>query len=69
MNKDIEIMDMPSGTKIKNKRNGVIYTLGEWVNQVARKIINEKVLVEPFKTDYINRNVQYDYKILNNEEE
>lgn len=69
MSKDIEIMDMPNGTKIKNKRNGVIYTLGKWVNQVARKIINEKVLVEPFKTDYINRNVQYDYKILNNEEE
>lgn len=64
MSKDIEIMDMPSGTKLKNKRNNVVYTLGEWVNEVARKIINEKILVEPYRTDFINRNVQDDYEVV-----
>lgn len=64
MSKDIEIMDMPSGIKLKNKRNNVVYTLGDWVNEVARKIINEKIPVEPYKTDYINRNVQDDYEIV-----
>lgn len=67
MNKDIEIMDMPSGTKLRNKRNDVVYTLGDWCNERARILTDESVLIEPFRTDYINRNVQNDYEVVESE--
>lgn len=64
MNKNIEIMDMPSGTKLRNKRSGVVYTLGEWVNQFSRVIINDKYSIQPFGSDYINKNIQDDYEVV-----
>lgn len=68
MSKDIEIMDMPSGTKLRNKRSGVIYTLGNWFNQYSRELTNDKILNRPFRVDLINRNIQDDYEVVENNE-
>lgn len=68
MSKNMEIMDMPSGTKIRNKKNGYIYTLGDWDNQYSRVITNDKILTEPFRTDYINRCVQNNYEVVEEKE-
>ena len=63
MSKDIEIMDMPNGTKLKHKKSGWMFILGDWVNNRARKISASHILVEPYRTDYINRNTQYEYEV------
>lgn len=53
----MDIMSMSSGTKIYNNRNGVIYVLGDFVNDVARELISEGYGL----IDYINKNTQGDY--------
>lgn len=56
----MKIMDMPLGTLIKNKRSGLTYILGEYVNDVARKL----TLIGSVQIDYINKNTQDDYELV-----
>lgn len=56
-----EIMDMPSGTKIKNKFSGRVFLLGDYVNDVARELCN---LSYVGMGDYINKNSQKDYEVI-----
>lgn len=53
-------MDMPVGTKIRNKRSGLIYILGKYVNDVARELMSASY----FAVDYINKNTQCDYEVV-----
>lgn len=48
----MSIMELKSGVLIKNKRSGLTYILGEYVNDVAREL----KLLGGFSTDYINKN-------------
>lgn len=57
----MNIMEMESGTKIKNKRSGVIFVLGDYVNDVAREIYNTKYCGA---VDYINANTQGEYEVV-----
>ena len=61
VNKNMNIMEMESGTKIKNKRSGVIFVLGDYVNDVAREIYNTKYCGA---VDYINANTQGEYEVV-----
>lgn len=54
----MDIMSMSSGTKIYNKRSGVIYVLGDFINDAARELKSEGY----GSIDYINKNTQDDYK-------
>lgn len=56
----MSIMEMKSVVFIKNKRSGLIYILGEFVNDVAREI----TVLGSFATDYINKNTQDEYEIV-----
>lgn len=57
----MDIMDMKTGTKIRNIRSGCVYTLGDYVNDVARELCNEDYVGIG---DYINKNTQCDYEVL-----
>lgn len=57
----MDIMSMKSGTKIKNVKSGLVYVLGDYVNDVARELCNE---VYMGIGDYINKNTQCDYEIV-----
>ncbi len=56
----MDIMGMEVGTRIKNVRSGATYVLGRYVNDVAREIILENYAA----TDYINKNTQSDYMVI-----
>lgn len=57
----MNIMQMKSGTKIRNKRSGIVYALGDYVNDVAREIIPDNW----FSVDYINENTEDDHEVIN----
>lgn len=57
----MNIMQMKSGTKIRSKRSGIVYVLGDYVNDVAREIIPDNW----FSVDYINKNTEDDYEVIN----
>ena len=56
----MDIMSMATGTKIRNTKSGLIYILGDYVNDVARELCNESF----FSIDYINKNTQCDYELV-----
>lgn len=56
----MNVMDMPVGTIIRNKRSDSIYILGEYVNDAARELISANYLA----VDYINKNIQNDYEVV-----
>lgn len=59
----MSIMEMKTGTLIRNKRNGVEYVLGDFVNDVAREITMRGV-IGGLAVDYINKNTQEDYEVV-----
>lgn len=56
-----EIMQMPNGTILEYGRTGAKFELGDWVNNVARKLKN---LSYAGRVDYINRMTQGEYRIV-----
>ena len=56
----MNIMEMPNGTIIINKRTGTRYELGEWVNDLAREIKNLSYNM----IDYVNNNTQDEYELV-----
>lgn len=56
----MDIMDMKSGVLIRNKRSGLNYILGDYVNDVARKLN----LLGSTMEDYINKNTQDEYDLV-----
>lgn len=54
------IMDMPNGTKLRDKKTGEVYILYGYVNEYARYMLSQKYVGI---TDYINKNVQDDYEV------
>lgn len=54
------IMDMPNGTKLRNKRSGTVYILQDYVNTSSRILYNTKY---SGMSDYINENTQDDYEV------
>lgn len=61
----MEIMDMKNGTKIMNKRSGLVYTIQDWANDVSRKLHQSSYSCYD---DYINRNTQNDYEVIDDKE-
>lgn len=57
----MNIMEMENGTKIRNKRSGIVFVLGDYVNDVAREIYNTKYCGA---VDYINANTQDEYEVV-----
>lgn len=57
------IMEMETGTVIKNKRSGAEYVLGDFVNDVAREI-RMRGIAGTFAVSYINQNTQEDYEVV-----
>lgn len=53
-------MSMPNGTKICNQKSEMVYILGGFVNDVARELKLEGYGA----IDYINKNTQCDYNVL-----
>ena len=53
-----EIMYMKNGTVIKNKRSGIRWVLGDFVNDVSRELTSE----DYFAIDYVNKNTQDEYE-------
>ena len=60
----MNIMNMENGTKLRHKKTGTTYLLGEYVNDEARVLYNQKYLC---MTDYINENTQEDYEVVQND--
>ena len=58
------IMSMENGTKIRHKKTGATFLIGEHVNEVARVLYNQKYVG---MTDYINESTQDDYEVVQNE--
>ncbi len=56
----MDIMSAKTGTRIRHKRTGATYVLGDYVNGVARELRSCSYL----STDYINRNTQEGYEII-----
>lgn len=54
-------MNMPSGTKVRDKKGGAIYILHDYVNEKARLLVNQKYVG---MVDYINKNTQFDYEVV-----
>lgn len=59
----MNIMEMKSGTVIKNKRSGSEYVLGDYVNNVARQLTMNG-MCGALAVDYINKNTQDDYEVI-----
>lgn len=59
----MNIMEMPDGTIIKNKKSGICYKLGDWVNEDARKMFSLKYVGI---CDYISRFSQHEYEVCVN---
>lgn len=59
----MDIMEMPTGTKIRNKRSGQVFTLGDYVNDAVRELTLDGYLC---CVDYINKNTQDDYEVVSN---
>ena len=57
----IEIMDVKAGTVIKNKRTGREFILGDYASDVARELVSTSYYGW---VDYINRNTQDEYEIV-----
>lgn len=57
----MNIMDMETGTKIKNTWSGRTYLLGDYVNDVARGLCDCTNLGN---VDYINKYTQCDYVVV-----
>lgn len=54
-----EIMYMKNGTVIKNKRSGIRWVLGDFVNDASRELTSE----DYFAIDYVNKNTQDEYEV------
>lgn len=61
--RNTNIMEMKTGTIIKNKRSSVEYVLGDFANDVAREITIRNVIGN-LAVDYINKNTQEDYEVI-----
>ncbi|MEZ3438620.1 MAG: hypothetical protein K1W18_07050 [Oscillospiraceae bacterium] len=58
----VNIMEMETGTVIKNKRSGAEYILGDFVNDVARELKKDGT-AGALAVSYINQNTQKDYEV------
>ena len=64
MSKDIEIMDMSIGIRLRHKRTQVEFELGDYANEYSRYLYNQKYIG---RADYINRSIQDDYEVIESE--